>query len=54
MAHNLNLKTIAEGIEDKHQLEFLNNHECDMIQGYLFSPPVPAADFPGLLYLKYE
>ena len=48
MAHNLNLKVIAEGVEDEHQLEFLKNHECDIIQGYLFSPPVPADDFPSL------
>ena len=49
MAHNLNLKVIAEGVEDEHQLEFLKEHKCDIIQGYLFSPPVPAAEFSDLL-----
>jgi diguanylate cyclase (GGDEF)-like protein len=49
MAHNLNLKVIAEGVEDEHQLEFLEAHGCDMIQGYFFSPPVPAEEFFNLL-----
>ena len=49
MAHNLNLKVIAEGVEDEQQLEFLKAHKCDVIQGYLLSPPVPAEEFPGLL-----
>ena len=49
MAHNLNLKVIAEGVEDEHQLEFLEAHGCDMIQGYFFSPPVPAEKFFDLL-----
>nr|CBX27252.1 Uncharacterized signaling protein PA1727 [uncultured Desulfobacterium sp.] len=49
MAHNLNLKVIAEGVEDEHQLEFLREHGCDIIQGYLFSPPVPAEEFFDLL-----
>lgn len=49
MAKNLKLKVVAEGVEDKFQLEFLQDHECDIIQGYLFSPPVPAADFFKLL-----
>ena len=49
MAHNLNLKVIAEGVEDEHQLEFLQAQGCDMIQGYFFSPPVPAEEFFNLL-----
>ncbi|MFH2059401.1 MAG: EAL domain-containing protein [Pseudomonadota bacterium] len=49
MAHNLSLTVIAEGVEDERQLEFLRKHNCDTIQGYLFSPPVPAEDFPDLL-----
>ncbi|MBU0463337.1 MAG: EAL domain-containing protein [Proteobacteria bacterium] len=49
MAHNLNLKVIAEGVEDEHQLEFLKAHGCDVIQGYLFSPPVPPEEFFNLL-----
>jgi diguanylate cyclase (GGDEF)-like protein len=49
MANNLRLKVIAEGVEDEHQLEFLREHQCDIIQGYLFSPPVPAEEFFDLL-----
>ena len=53
MAKNLNLQTIAEGVEDEYQLEFLKEHECDIIQGYFFSPPVPAEEFYNLL-LQYN
>jgi diguanylate cyclase (GGDEF)-like protein/PAS domain S-box-containing protein len=49
MAHNLNLKVVTEGVEDKHQLNFLEEHQCDIIQGYFFSPPVPAERFEELL-----
>lgn len=49
MAHNMNLRVIAEGVEDKDQLEFLAEHNCDIVQGYLFSPPVPAEEFSNLL-----
>ena len=48
MAHNLRLNVVAEGVEDRHQLNFLREHQCDMVQGYLFSRPLPAdklADF---------
>jgi predicted signal transduction protein with EAL and GGDEF domain len=49
MAHNLNLKVVAEGVEDEQQLNFLEEHQCDSIQGYFFSPPVPAEKFEELL-----
>ena len=49
MASNLRLKVIAEGVEDEDQLKFLKEHECDIIQGYLFSPPLPAEEFFDLL-----
>ena len=49
MAHNLDLKVIAEGVETEGQFEFLTELGCDTVQGYLFSPPVPASDFPALL-----
>lgn len=39
MFHDLNLKVVAEGIEDKKQLEILQKINCDFIQGYLFSKP---------------
>jgi PAS domain S-box-containing protein len=42
MAHTLNLKVIAEGVENEQQLAFLHEHGSDGIQGYLFSPPIPS------------
>ncbi|HEX9160545.1 MAG TPA: EAL domain-containing protein [Thermoanaerobaculia bacterium] len=42
MAHSLNLNVVAEGVERQEQLEFLRRQHCDIIQGYLFSPPIPA------------
>ncbi len=45
MAHALGMKVIAEGIETAQQLTLLRAAGCDYGQGYLFSKPVPAADF---------
>ncbi len=42
MAHNLDMNVIAEGVETEEQLAILRQQGCDQIQGYLFSPPVPA------------
>lgn len=53
MAHALNLKVIAEGVEKKDQLEFLRDNGCGEIQGYLFSPPVPADEFEALLLKRH-
>ncbi|WP_160725238.1 EAL domain-containing protein [Bacillus sp. USDA818B3_A] len=44
IAHNLNLKVVAEGIETKEQLIFLQQHLCDQGQGYLFSKPMSAKE----------
>ena len=41
MAHSLNLKTIAEGVETDEQWRILRLLRCDIAQGYFFSPPVP-------------
>jgi diguanylate cyclase (GGDEF)-like protein len=49
MAHDLGLKVIAEGVEDKSQYTMLQNMGCDQIQGYYFSKPIPAQDFEKLL-----
>jgi diguanylate cyclase (GGDEF)-like protein/PAS domain S-box-containing protein len=44
LAHNLNLKVVAEGIETEEQLQFLKEHQCDFGQGYLISRPVEMAE----------
>lgn len=49
LAHSLNLKVIAEGVETTEQLEFLRLHECDEVQGYLFSKPLSAEKVCQLL-----
>jgi len=41
MAHSLNMSVVAEGVEDNEQLAFLQEHDCEMVQGFLFSKPVP-------------
>jgi EAL domain-containing protein (putative c-di-GMP-specific phosphodiesterase class I) len=41
IAHQLNLEVVAEGIEIYEQVKFLTEYECDMIQGYFYSKPLP-------------
>lgn len=50
MAHKLGLKVIAEGVETSLQRDLLLEIKCDFAQGYLYSPPVPAADFERYLH----
>jgi diguanylate cyclase (GGDEF)-like protein len=49
MGRQLNLKIIAEGVEDSAAESFLLKHRCDQMQGYLFSPPVSPEAFAGML-----
>lgn len=44
LAKTLGLGVVAEGVEEPRQLELLRELGCDFVQGYLFSPPKPAAD----------
>ncbi len=45
MAHHLGITTVAEGISDEVQLSALEGLPCDLVQGYYFSPPLPAEEF---------
>ena len=49
MAHSLGLKVIAEGVETREQLDFLLEQDCDEIQGYYFSKPLPQDPLTKLL-----
>jgi diguanylate cyclase (GGDEF)-like protein/PAS domain S-box-containing protein len=49
MAHSLQLEVVAVGVETEEQLEFLRERNCDVMQGYYFSPPVPFYDIIPLL-----
>jgi len=52
MAHQLNLRVVAEGVEKESELAFLSKNNCDGFQGYLFSRPLPFAQFKELLLLR--
>jgi EAL domain-containing protein (putative c-di-GMP-specific phosphodiesterase class I) len=45
MAHSFKMKVIAEGVENFHQRRLLHERNCDMVQGYLYYPPLPADQF---------
>jgi diguanylate cyclase (GGDEF)-like protein len=49
MAHRLELRVIAEGVERREQLELLRGRDCDIAQGFYFSPPLPPDEFLALL-----
>ncbi len=49
MGRSLRLSVVAEGVETAAQADFLRVHGCDMMQGYLISRPVPAADLGRFL-----
>jgi EAL domain-containing protein (putative c-di-GMP-specific phosphodiesterase class I) len=49
MSRSLSFEVVAEGIETARQEDFLRRQGCDLAQGFLFSPPLPAKDVPGWL-----
>ena len=54
LAHNLNLKVVAEGVENDEQANLLRLLRCDQAQGYLYGKPVPADDFAGMLASSHQ
>ena len=52
LGQKLNLRVIAEGVETEAQAAFLRNINCDEMQGYLFSKPLPAQEIEELLKAK--
>lgn len=53
LAKTLEMKVVAEGVEELHQIEFLKQQECDFIQGYIFSPPVSQSEYERLMKIGY-
>ena len=49
LVHKFNIRTVAEGIEEPQQVEYLKKFECDYVQGYVFYRPMPQAKFEALL-----
>ena len=54
LGHILNLRVIAEGVEDQEQYNFLLENGCDEVQGYLLGKPMPAEDFTRRLELEKQ
>jgi EAL domain-containing protein (putative c-di-GMP-specific phosphodiesterase class I) len=54
LGHRLHLRVIAEGVETEEQRDFLRANDCDEMQGYLFSPPVPAESITEMLQAQAQ
>ncbi|MDD7795453.1 EAL domain-containing protein [Clostridium sp. 'White wine YQ'] len=52
LVHKLNIETIAEGVEDEYQLEYLEKAECDNFQGYYLGKPMPAEMIEKVIKFK--
>ncbi len=54
LARNLDIRSVAEGIETAEQLRIVAGTGCDQVQGYYFNRPMPAADLARVLYHSTE
>lgn len=54
MAHSLGLEVVAEGVEEETHLNFLRRQNCDILQGFLFSRPLPREGLEALLEEREE
>ena len=54
LAHEMDLGVIAEGVENERQLDFLLQYDCEFIQGFLFSRPMPLPEFQAALRRSSE
>jgi EAL domain-containing protein (putative c-di-GMP-specific phosphodiesterase class I) len=52
LVHNLDFQLIAEGVEEKDQLDYLKSNACDMIQGYYFYKPMPIEELNNIYQKK--
>ena len=52
MAHDLGIKVVAEGVEDRHTADMLSEMNCDVLQGYLISKPIPLSSYREWLALS--
>jgi EAL domain-containing protein (putative c-di-GMP-specific phosphodiesterase class I) len=52
IAHSLDLKVVAEGVETKEQLKYVEELECDLVQGFIYSKPLPVTELEELLAKK--
>ena len=50
IAHSLDLRVVAEGVENEEQLTFLQNCGCDEMQGYIVSRPIPSSEVTRFLF----
>jgi EAL domain-containing protein (putative c-di-GMP-specific phosphodiesterase class I) len=49
LAHSLNIQVVAEGVEDEDQIQLLRKLDCDCMQGFLLSRPLPPEEIKALL-----
>ena len=52
LAHILDMKVVAEGCEQEHQIKILKEYGCDIIQGYYYSKPLSVQDFEEYIMKK--